>query len=119
MTEKVLSLDHFYEVLRPNLERKADVCPGCKYTLELLPKLKAGKTTTDDHEQLVKVLEDAVVLCKTCQANLNQYLRGIFVPIGQVEIERMRKKMEVSNTEMDEVCQAMGFGIPTLYKNHI
>lgn len=51
MIEQTINSSTFYEALRPELERKANLCPGCKYTLELLPKFSVGQTNTTDNEK--------------------------------------------------------------------
>jgi hypothetical protein len=92
METQTLNANAFYENLRPEFERKADSCPGCKYALELLPKLLAGQTTTADNEKMVSILTEAEILCKDCHGSLSQYQSGVYKTLGQVEIEKMRKK---------------------------
>ncbi len=105
MIQKTVTLGTFYEALRPELERKSDLCSGCRYKLEILPKFGAGQTATADNEKLVQILEKAEVLCKDCQSDLLQYQRGVFSTLGQVEIEEIRHQMEEANTEAELIRQ--------------
>mgnify|MGYP000176758192 CR=1 FL=1 len=97
-----------YDGLDKVFGKLADKCAGCKYRLELLPKLEAGQTTREDMKKFYRLCEKSDVLCHRCHADLSNYRASdagyrVMLETGQIELENMRRQISAATKRAKKV----------------